>query len=156
MKKTLLTAVCISVLALGMTVVQAADEKPLPLPPHHGDEMLPPPPPPVMDKNMEQRMEKREQKMSQRLAEDLGLTQEQQEKAQKIRAEGREKLKPLFDEMKEVREKMDKIREDNMMEFEKILTPEQKAKLKAIKDRHHEERMKRHEKREARKANRQK
>ena len=75
---------------------------------------------------------------------------EQQEQAEKIRKEGREKLKPLFEEMKDIREKMDKLREDNMLEFEKILTPEQKEKLKDIKARHHEEMKKRHEARKAR------
>lgn len=50
----------------------------------------------------------------------MGLTKEQQEQAEKIRKEGREKLKPLFEEMKDIREKMDKLREDNMLEFEKF------------------------------------
>ena len=141
MKKVLLTAVCFSVMALGALNVQAADDMPLPPPPpHHGDEMLPPPPPPGADKAMEKKMEKMEKKMSKKLADDLGLTKEQQEQAEKIRKEGREKLKPLFEEMKDIREKMDKLREDNMLEFEKILTPEQKEKLKDIKARHHEAR----------------
>ena len=95
-------------------------------------------------------MEKMEKKMSKKLADDLGLTKEQQEQAEKIRKEGREKLKPLFEEMKDIREKMDKLREDNMLEFEKILTPKQKEKLKDIKARHHEEMKKRHEARKAR------
>ena len=43
--------------------------------------------------------------------------------------------------MKDIREKMDKLREDNMLEFEKILTPEQKEKLKE----RHEARKARHD-----------
>ena len=78
------------------------------------------------------------------------LTKEQQEQAEKIRKEGREKLKPLFEEMKDIREKMDKLREDNMLEFEKILTPEHYEKLKDIIARHHEEMKKRHEASKAR------
>ena len=138
MKKLLLTAVCVSVLALGMSQVQAADDMPPPPPAPQGELLPPPPPAPEMDKKMEKRMSKR-------LADDLGLTKEQQEKAEKIRKDGREKLKPLFEEMKDIREKMDKIREDNMMEFEKILTPEQKETLRGIKD-HHREMMKEHRK----------
>lgn len=139
MKKLLLTAVCVSVLALGMAQVQAAEDMPPPPQAPQG-ELLPPPPPPApeMDKKMEKRMSKR-------LADDLSLTKEQQEQAEKIRKDGREKLKPLFEEMKDIREKMDKIREDNMIEFEKILTPEQKTKLKEIKD-NHKEKMKAHRK----------
>ena len=84
MKKVLLTAVCFSVMALGALNVQAADDMPLPPPPpHHGDEMLPPPPPPGADKAMEKKMEKMEKKMSKKLADDLGLTKEQQEQAEK-------------------------------------------------------------------------
>ena len=90
MKKVLLTAVCFSVMALGALNVQAADDMPLPPPPpHHGDEMLPPPPPPGADKAMEKKMEKMEKRMSKKLADDLGLTKEQQEQAEKIRKEGR-------------------------------------------------------------------
>ena len=56
----------------------------------------------------------------------------------------------VLEAVKRVDEKMDKLREDNMLEFEKILTPEQKEKLKDIKARHHEEMKKRHEARKAR------
>lgn len=130
MKKVLLTAVCFSVMALGALNVQAADDMPLPPPPpHHGDEMLPPPPPPGPIKRWRRKW-KRWRKGCLKTADDLGLTKEQQEQAEKIRKEGREKLKPLFEEMKDIREKMDKLREDNMLEFEKILTPEQKEKIK--------------------------
>ena len=62
MKKTLLTAVCAGVLALGIANVQAAKDMPLPVPPH-GDEMLPPPPPGA-EKDMAKKMAKLEKKMS--------------------------------------------------------------------------------------------
>ena len=102
MKKTLLTAVCAGVLALGIANVQAAKDMPLPVPPH-SDEMLPPPP--GAEKDMAKKMAKLEKKMSKKLADKLGLSKEQQEQAKKIRKDGREKLKPYFEEMKAIREK---------------------------------------------------
>lgn len=144
MKKTLLTAVCAGVLALGIANVQAAKDMPLPVPPH-SDEMLPPPP--GAEKDMAKKMAKFEKKMSKKLADKLGLSKEQQEQAKKIRKDGREKLKPYFEEMKAIREKMDKVRKENMKAFEDILTPEQKAKLKEIKDKHREDMKKRFQER---------
>jgi len=137
MKKILLTAVCFGVMSWGIANAQVADDMPLPPPPPHGDEMLPPPP------RDGKHMAEMEKKMSEKLADELGLSQEQQEQAKNIRKAGREKLKPLFEEMKTIREKMDKIRKENMQTFEEILTPEQKAKLKEIKDKHHEKMKKR-------------
>lgn len=74
------------------------------------------------------------EKMAKKMAQDLGLTQEQQEQAKKIREEGVKKMKPLMKEMKEIRQKMDKERRANMEEFEKILTPEQKDKFEKLKE----------------------
>ena len=71
-----------------------------------------------------------------KLAEELGLTPEQQKKAEEIRKADFEKMKPLMEEMKKLREKMDKMREENMKSFESILTPEQKIKFEEIKAKH--------------------
>ena len=71
-----------------------------------------------------------------KLAEELGLTAEQQKKAEEIRKADFEKLKPLMEEMKKLREKMDKMREENMKSFESNLTPEQKIKFEEIKAKH--------------------
>ena len=49
--------------------------------------------------------------------------------------------KPLVNEMKDIREKMDEKRRANMEEFEKILTPEQKEKFEALKEKGRNERM---------------
>ena len=68
--------------------------------------------------------------------EELGLTPEQQKKAEEIRKADFEKMKPLMEEMKKLREKMDKMREENMKSFESILTPEQKIKFEEIKAKH--------------------
>ena len=76
--------------------------------------------------------EKMEQ-MHQKLAERLKLTDEQKTKAEDIRKSGHEKIKPLMKEMKEIRQKMDKVRHENMKEFENILTDEQKSELSKIK-----------------------
>ena len=67
------------------------------------------------------------------LSEKLNLTDEQKAQADKIREEGREKMKPLMDEQRVLREKMDVVRKANMEEFEKILTPEQKKVFDEMK-----------------------
>lgn len=82
------------------------------------------------------------EKMSNKLATELSLTPEQIEKFKLLRQEGHQKIEPLFNEMKELRTKMDKIRKENMEAFEKILTKEQFDKFKKIK----EEGKKRHQK----------
>ena len=66
----------------------------------------------------------------------LDLTDEQKAKAKEIREQSRKEIEPLMDEMKTIREKMDKIREGDMKKFEALLTPEQKAKLEARKQHH--------------------
>ena len=75
----------------------------------------------------------------------LDLTDEQKAKAKEIREQSRKEIEPLMDEMKTIREKMDKIREADMKKFEALLTPEQKAKLEARKQ-HHEKDFKGREK----------
>ncbi len=66
------------------------------------------------------------------LADDLGLTEEQRQKAEELRKADFEKMKPLIEEMKAIHKKMDELRQENMKGFEAILTPEQKAKLDGI------------------------
>ena len=66
----------------------------------------------------------------------LDLTDEQKAKAKEIREQSRKEIEPLMDEMKTIREKMDKIREADMKKFEALLTPEQKAKLETRKQHH--------------------
>ena len=68
-------------------------------------------------------------------AKKLGLSAEQQKLAEENRQQGREKIKPLIDEMFKIRKQMDEIREANMADFEKILTPEQKEKFAKMKPR---------------------
>ena len=112
MKKMLLTAVCAGVLYVaGVAVV---DAKPLPLAPDGEGPKL-------------------EMKIRQPLAEKLKLTDEQKAQADKIREDGRKKMKPLIEERKELRKKMDAVRKANMEEFEKILTPEQKKAFDEMK-----------------------
>ena len=77
--------------------------------------------------------EEMHQKMQNKIAEDLGLSAEQQEQAKAIHEQGRKDIEPLMEEMKALREKMDAKRRANMEEFEKILTPEQKAKFEELK-----------------------
>ncbi len=62
----------------------------------------------------------------QNLAEELSLTEEQKAEYRKIHQKGREQIKPLM-------EKIQKIRQENLEAFEKILTPEQLAKFSKMK-----------------------
>lgn len=90
-------------------------------------------PGPAPEMRHERNPEERHQEMAKRMAEKLGLTAEQQEKARAIHEKGRAEIEPLMKEMKALREKMDAKRRANMEEFERILTPEQKAKFEALK-----------------------
>lgn len=109
MKKILLTLMCATALVVSANA-NAKDKKDFPNgePPRH-------------------------ERMADKLARDLNLTAEQKTQADKIRKDGREKVKPLMEKMKKIHEEMDKLREDNMKEFEKILTPEQQEKFAQIK-----------------------
>lgn len=89
-------------------------------------------------------------RMAEKMADDLDLSKEQREEAAKIRQEGRDKIKPLMDEMKDIREKIDAERRANMEEFEKILTPEQQEKFDKMKKRGAEEFRKKHKERKDR------
>ena len=73
-------------------------------------------------------------KKSKKISNQLNLTAEQQEKAEQIRKEGHEKIEPLMKQIKELRKEMDKLRQENMEAFEKILTPEQLEKFHKIKE----------------------
>ncbi len=112
-------SVCAAAMMLGITEVCAQENRPMP---------------PAQGLRHEQRMEQMENK----LAQELGLTAEQQVQAKKIHQEGRKMVKPLMDEMKDIRKKMDELRQENMKEFEAILTPDQKAKFEKIKAERHE------------------
>lgn len=50
--------------------------------------------------------------------------------------EKHEKIAPLFKQIKELRSSADKIREEDMQQFEKLLTPEQKNTLEQFKKTH--------------------
>lgn len=86
-------------------------------------------------------------RMAEKMAQELDLSKEQREEAAKIRQEGRDKIKPLMDEMKDIREKIDAERKANMEEFEKILTPEQQEKFEKMKKKGAEEFKKKHKER---------
>jgi len=118
MKKYLLTTCCAFVLALSANSFAQDEPK---------DETMPPP------SSIEHQMEKVRENMQKELADKLNLTDEQREQAKKIHEEGRAKMKPLMEEGKALHEKMDKVRKENMGEFEKILTDEQKEEFEKIK-----------------------
>jgi len=124
MKKLYLALICATALTCGSNLVHAEDHT-MPPPSHH----------------TQQEMKQHHKK----LADELKLTDEQKAKSKELRKASREKIKPLLDQMKVLREKMDKIRQENMAAFEKLLTPEQKAafeKIKAERKTKHEKMMK--------------
>lgn len=75
------------------------------------------------------KMERMHKKDHHDLAKKLNLTDEQKKQAEKIRESGREKMKKMHEQMQE-------LRKENMAEFEKILTPEQKSEFEKIKSEH--------------------
>ena len=113
MKKIMLTVVCAAVLSMGSFNVYAHKsvlmEK---FPPHH------------------------EMRGPKDFAKELNLTEEQKVQADKVREEGRKKMEPLMQERKALHDKMENVRKENMAEFEKILTPEQKENFENIKKTH--------------------
>lgn len=117
MNKTLVGLFCAGTLLMSVSELKAAEE-----------EMLPPPPP-YEETNRHPGL-----RGADKLADELGLTEEQRAQAEKIRKEGHEKAKPLMKQMKEIRQKLDEERKTNLAEFEKILTPEQKAQFNQIKE----------------------
>ena len=125
MNKKLMILTCASVLFLGA---------------NNGFAIEPPVKGPQMQPAQEMEMPKHHKKgmHGKKLAEKLGLTAEQQKKAEEIRKADFEKMKPLMEEMKKLREKMDEMRKENMKSFEAILTPKQKAKFEEIKAKHKE------------------
>lgn len=108
MKKMLITTVCVAVLSVSAAWAN---------PEVKGGEF---------DKRPSIEMMK---KHGEKLAEKLKLTEEQKVKAEKIRENGRKKMKPLFEQKKELHKKMEKVRKENMEEFTEILTPEQKKEF---------------------------
>lgn len=128
MKKILLNSLCAAAVMFGASaaMAQSVDDMPPPSPPgHEFDAPRPPMKGPHAKKGMHAGPDK--------LAEELGLSDEQKEQAKKIHEQGREKVKPLMEEMKNLHKKMEELRKENMAEFEKILTPEQKDKFEEIK-----------------------
>lgn len=132
MKKLYLALLCATALTCGANMAYAQEDNTMPPPPPH---------------HSEQNIQKHHEKMENKLADDLKLTDEQRNKAKELRKASREKIKPLIDEMKALRKKMDEIRKENMTAFEELLTPEQKEtfeKIKAERKAKHEKMMKKH------------
>lgn len=116
MKKYLLATVCALTVIMSSNVqAQEKADEPQPLP------------------QVEHRMKGHRDDMQNKLADKLQLTEEQREQAKKIHEEGREKMKPLMEEGKALHKKMDKLRQENMGEFEKILTDDQKEEFEKMK-----------------------
>ena len=118
MKKLYLSLLCATILSSGSNIALAKDKVITPAAPQAAEQQIK-----LTHENLENK-----------LADDLKLTDEQREKANAMRMATREKMKPIMNEMKNLRIKMDKIREENMKAFENILTPEQKQTFKKIKD----------------------
>lgn len=99
---------------------------------------------PCMQKRMQMQMqmqEKMEDKsmpkvdFQEAFAAKLQLTDEQKLKADEIHKKGIDNLKPIYDEIKDLRKKADELRAENMQEFDAILTDEQRQILKQMQNR---------------------
>ena len=124
MKKILMTAVCLTVLSVGLTNVRADEAKNVPVDT----------PKVEMVKHNEGGKKLNRHDIQDRLAKRLKLTDEQKKQSEEIRKSGREKMKPLIEESKKIGEKMKEVRSQNMQEFEKILTDEQKEEFKKFQE----------------------
>lgn len=134
MNNKLLSVLCAGAVLMSAGFANAFEGK--------GNEQLPPPPRHELDhpRGMPKFDKEMHKKMADKFAKELGLTDEQKAQAEKIREEGRKKMEPLMKEMDGLHKKMDALREENMKEFEKILTAEQKDKLSQIKQKHDKKR----------------
>ncbi len=128
-KKYLMMFTAAAILMAGVTSVSAQ-----PLPPVDG---APAPHHEKMEMRKAKRMPPDPEKMAEKLADELGLSESQREQAKAINKKGMEEVKPLMDQMRDIRKKMDELRKENMKEFESILTPEQKTKFDAFKEKMH-------------------
>ena len=128
-KKYLMMFTAAAILMAGVTSVSAQ-----PLPPVDG---APAPHHEKMEMRKAKRMPPDPEKMAEKLADELGLSESQREQAKAINKKGMEEVKPLMDQMRDIRKKMDELRKENMNEFESILTPEQKTKFDAFKEKMH-------------------
>lgn len=72
--------------------------------------------------------------MENKLADRLKLNDEQRKFLKERRMNDQQQIKDLMQNMKTIRQEMDKIRKANMEAFEIILTPEQKAEFNKIKE----------------------
>ena len=123
MKKLLVATVCVAVMSVNMAWAN---------PDHKKTEF---------DKRPSVEMMK---KHHEKLAEKLKLSEEQKIQAEKIRENGREKMKPLIEQKKELHKKMEEVRKDNMKEFGEILTPEQKKEFDEMIKNGHKRKMRHH------------
>ena len=128
-KKYLMMFTAAAILMAGVTSVSAQ-----PLPPVDG---APAPHHEKMEMRKAKRMPPDPEKMAEKLADELGLSEAQREQAKAINKKGMEEVKPLMDQMRDIHKKMDELRKENMNEFESILTPEQKTKFDAFKEKMH-------------------
>ena len=120
MKKMLITTVCVAMMSVNVAWASPEVER--------GE----------FDKRPSVEMMK---KHGEKLAEKLKLTDEQKQMAEKIRENGRAKMKPLFEQKKELHKKMEEVRKENMEEFAKILTPEQKKEFDKMVEHKHKKHM---------------
>lgn len=76
-----------------------------------------------------------ERALKHRFAEKLQLTDEQKAQIEQFRKEDMAQMEPLFKQMDDLRAKADKLREENKVRFESVLTDEQKEILAAMHER---------------------
>lgn len=95
-------------------------------------------------KHMKNHWQEPSAEMKERFAKKLGLTDEQKATLEKYREEDLAKMKPLFDQMEDIRAQMKEIWKENRAHFESVLTDEQKEILKKMKPHHKHHKHHRH------------
>ena len=77
------------------------------------------------------------EEMKARFAAKLGLSDEQKALLDKYRTEDMAKMKPLFEQMKDLKAQIKQARDEGRKHFESVLTDEQKNILQEMRQKHH-------------------
>ncbi|MGN1062830.1 MAG: Spy/CpxP family protein refolding chaperone [Alphaproteobacteria bacterium] len=140
MKTVFLSFVCTMALVFTAQTAMCADSPAFKNPATHNEATTPTEPQPNFGVPPEDPMalspeqaQKKKKEMDEKLASKLNLTPQQRDAADKIHEQARAKMDPLIEQMKELRRQMDEIRRQDMVEFEKILTPEQQEAFDKMK-----------------------
>lgn len=144
MKKKIVLSAAAMVLAFSTNSVFAAQTCPLAAgkppvqPPPCTEECGPPPPPFKMNPKCAEKMKKEHEKRKAEFDSRLKLTDAQKATIEKNRQDGRDKMKPIFDEMQAKKLKMQEVYSSTLSQEEKNKKiADLKSEIKALRDKAH-------------------